>query len=100
MEVSDQATGGGEPGGEQLIEALVTLSGLPGSLVNEDLGEAMEKAGHSPGSLTLTQLREVMLTYLEIVQASLSDSEEGEEGSEVWVESGGVSSLFDEGKPS
>lgn len=59
------------PKGSQLIETLVTLTGLEQpaeqKAVQAELGNLIHEAGHSPEALTLDQLREAMLAYLETI---------------------------------
>lgn len=54
--------------GEELLETVISLTGLPEALVSEELEEILAKSGHSSGSLTLDQLRESLLLYLEQIQ--------------------------------
>lgn len=70
MDVSNQTT----PGGEELIEQVASLTGLPEPWVHQELGRIVENAGHSPGTLTLEQLREAMLAYLESLQHELEEA--------------------------
>lgn len=65
--------------GVQLIDKVVSLTQLPHSLMQEELGQIIENSGHAPEGLTLDQLREAMLAYLESLYASCS--EECESGS-------------------
>ncbi len=57
------------PSGEELIQQLVSASGLPESAVHQELGEICALAGQNPDDLTLEQLREAMLTYLQALEA-------------------------------
>lgn len=56
------------PDGQDLIEKLVSLTGLPPNLANGQIDEILQMAGQNPESLTLDQLREAMLNYLESMQ--------------------------------
>lgn len=56
--------------GVQLIEKVASLTELPQTLMEEELGRILEVSGHSPEALTLDQLREAMLAYLEVLDAS------------------------------
>lgn len=70
MEVSSQSTNNldsKEPGGVELIEQVVTLTGLPGSMVEKELHEILDLTGQNPASLTLDELRQAMLLYLEAI---------------------------------
>lgn len=77
MDVSEQqklqvgALASGQSGTE-LVEAVVSFTGLPQTLVGEELGNILENAGHSPATLTLEQLRAAMVAYLE---STLNDLE-------------------------
>ncbi|MEK6580661.1 MAG: hypothetical protein AABZ55_15665 [Bdellovibrionota bacterium] len=53
------------PDGQDLIEKLVSLTGLPPNLAHGQIDEILQMAGQSPGNVTLDQLREAMLNYLE-----------------------------------
>ena len=66
MEVSeDERQGTVEPDGQELIEAVVSLSGLPESLARFELDHILESAGQSSQNLTLEQLRFALVAYLE-----------------------------------
>lgn len=51
--------------GFALTDTVATLTGLPDGLVQQELQELLETAGHDAGSVTLDQLRQAMLLYLE-----------------------------------
>jgi hypothetical protein len=77
------------PKGPQLIETLVSLTGLElpaeQKAVHAELGSMIHDAGHSPEALTLDQLREAMLAYLETIHLSYGDTQgesQGEGGSD------------------
>ena len=38
---------------------------MPGALIHQELSEVLDGVGHDPSTLTLEQLREAMLAYLE-----------------------------------
>jgi hypothetical protein len=65
MDVSKQD----QPGGQELIQQLVSATGLPEDLVHRELDEICALSGQDPGELTLDQLRQAMLTYLEKLEA-------------------------------
>jgi hypothetical protein len=70
MEVSNQLKPieqGSEPGGQELIEQVVSLTGLPESMVEKELHEILDLTGRNPASLTLDELRQAMLLYLEAI---------------------------------
>jgi hypothetical protein len=62
-----------EPGGEELIQQVVSLTGLPGAMVHKELNQILELSGQDSQALTLEQLRAAMLAYLESLQAELAD---------------------------
>jgi hypothetical protein len=74
MEVSNQ-----EPGGQQLLDTVAELTGLPEPLVQQELHEILESAGQNAGSVTLDALREAMLLYLEAMAEPLERAEREEE---------------------
>ena len=61
--------------GEALVETVITLTGLPEPLVSKELGQILEMSGHSSQELTLDQLREAMLLYLERIQEEASKTQ-------------------------
>lgn len=64
------------PKGLQLIETVITLTGLPESLAHQELDHILEMSGRGPGTrtdLTLDQLREALLSYLEALQPTSVD---------------------------
>ena len=52
-------------GGHELMQQVVTLTGLPDELVHDELEMILASAGQKPGDLTLEGLRSAMLAYLE-----------------------------------
>lgn len=70
MDVSNRAEQN-QVGGHELIDTVVSLTGLPEGLVQEELGQIIQNAGHSTSTVTLDQLREAMLAYLESVQLAM-----------------------------
>jgi len=61
-----------EPNGQDLIQKLVTLTGLPEIWARQELDDVLNHYGQSPKNLTLDQLREVLIAYLEATQAELA----------------------------
>jgi len=55
--------------GSELIEQLVSATGLPKEMVHQELDEICALSGQNPGELTLEQLREAMLTYLQALES-------------------------------
>lgn len=76
MDVSDQnkLLAGAQSGqtGPELVDTVVSFTGLNEALVGKELGSILENAGASPETLTLDQLRAAMVAYLE---STLSDLE-------------------------
>jgi hypothetical protein len=64
-DLSASGLGGSEMGGAQLLETLVTLTGLPKPMVYQELDQVLDLSQDSTQSLTLDQLRQAMLSYLE-----------------------------------
>lgn len=58
--------------GAELIETLVQLTGLPETLVKDELGKVLSDSGHTADSLTLDDLRMVMMAYLNSVNTQVS----------------------------
>ncbi len=58
--------------GNKLIEAVVNLTGLPMNVIQHELHHYIEKSGHEIGTLTLDDLRAVMLHYLESTHDEIS----------------------------
>jgi hypothetical protein len=54
-----------EPTGQDLLDSVANLTGLPEPLVQQELQDIIESAGADAGSVTLEQLRQAMLLYLE-----------------------------------
>lgn len=75
MEVSNQHSDKVEPGGQQLLDTVAELTGLPEPLVQQELHEILESAGQNAGSVTLDALREAMLLYLEAMAEPLERAE-------------------------
>ena len=66
------------PRGEELIGTVVSLTGLPGALVQEEMAQILEHSGQSSGTVTLESLREAMLIYLQSVAETMALSEDSE----------------------
>jgi fructose-1-phosphate kinase PfkB-like protein len=65
--------------GYALTDTVASLTGLPEGLVQQELHELLETAGQDNGSVTLDQLRQAMLLYLEALaqqEESLMDPED------------------------
>ena len=64
-----------DPSGQELIQQLVSASGLPEAAVHQELEEICGVAGQDTGELTLDQLRAAMLTYLEKLEMEANAAE-------------------------
>lgn len=64
-------TGDSEQGNE-LIQTIVDLTGLPGTLVVRELEGIVKKSGHQIENLTLDQLRGALIGYLESLHPEFS----------------------------
>lgn len=60
-----------EPNGQDLIQKIVSLTGLPQPWAQRELDEILEHYGQNSKNLTLNQLREVLAAYLDATQADL-----------------------------
>jgi hypothetical protein len=73
MEVSDNVKSGESQKGQDLLDTVASLTGLPEDLVQQELQDMITVAGQNPGNVTLEELRKAMLLYLE----ALALQEEG-----------------------
>ena len=55
-----------------LIQQLISLTGLPENAVQQEVDEICRLSGADSGALTLEQLREAMLLYLEALDTAQS----------------------------
>lgn len=78
MDVLNRENG---PGGQELIETVVSLSGIPAPLMAEELGKILETSGHEAADLTLEGLRAALLAYMETLSPEMFDEEQGSESS-------------------
>jgi hypothetical protein len=60
-----------EQAGQELIETLATLSGLPREVIQSELCRILEDSGHDLESVTLDGLRGALVQYLETIQQGL-----------------------------
>ena len=60
--------------GLSLIGEVVALTGLPSASIEQELLGLIEKTGKNPESLTLLELRESMLAYLEQIDGEQRNS--------------------------
>lgn len=61
----------GVPGGAELLQMIIEMTGLPPDLVRAEIDGLILKAGYSAESLTLDQFRDVLQAYLEHTASSL-----------------------------
>ena len=72
MEVSDRNF----EAGEELIQTLISLTGLPELPVRAELEEILKSAGHSTiNDLSMDDLRAALLVYLDAVQEDIGSDE-------------------------
>lgn len=64
-----------EPMGVELINTIVSLTGLPIESVQSEMDHIIKRSGQNAEELTLTQLREALLTYLETFGENLDTSQ-------------------------
>ena len=64
MDVSNRDLSG-EPGGQELIETVASLTGLPAPVMEGELKSILEQSGQSVASLTLDELRTALAAHLE-----------------------------------
>jgi len=57
--------------GEDLLETVVGLTGLPREMITEELESILQKAGRSTENLTLDDLRFAMMSYLNALDTDL-----------------------------
>ena len=70
-------------GGQSLIQKLVTLTGLPKSVLENELQGWIRASGHDLNQLTLDQLRLVLLDYLEFLHAEMGKTNLDADGMEL-----------------
>jgi hypothetical protein len=79
MEVSEQQN----PNGAELIETVVSLTGLPEAdqtQMHDELDRILASAGCAKENLTLEELRTALLGYLETLQEEIDDDGAPEAG--------------------
>lgn len=68
-----------EPKGEELLQTLVNLTGLPEEFAQKELHEILDSSGESPESradITLEELRAALIRYLETMDPELEENSE------------------------
>lgn len=76
VEARQQVPCGRDPKGLQLIETVINLTGLPESLAHQELDHILKMSGRGSGTrteLTLDELREALLAYLDALQPTSVD---------------------------
>jgi hypothetical protein len=63
------------PDGSQLIDVLVSLTGIPAPLMQQELEKILQFTGREAENLTLDELRSALASYLENVQNDLFTEE-------------------------
>ena len=94
MDVSEKQPASNESG-QALLDTVASLTGLPEGLVQQELHEILTVAGENAGSVTLDQLRQAMLLYLEALalqEEALMGSEMDNEDSTLRASDSGVPS--------
>jgi hypothetical protein len=70
------AENGDQLAGENLIQTLVTLTGLPETMANAEMNQILELSGHEPekrSDITLDELRAALIAYLEALEPTCLD---------------------------
>ena len=65
--------------GPDLVQTVVSLTGLPEDMVGLELQKVLEQNGCSEETLTLDELRNALLVYLETFKGDLCDLEKSED---------------------
>ena len=61
-----------KPDGQELIQMVVSLTELPEQMIQQELEQILEIPGRNSEDVTIEQLREAMLAYLELVDSEIS----------------------------
>lgn len=69
MDVSSYET---EPGGQELIQMVISLTELPELMIQRELEQILEIPSRNAEDVTIEQLRDAMLAYLELVDQEVS----------------------------
>lgn len=64
---------GGITVGAKLLKEVVTATGLPEEMMNDELGQLVAKAGKSPDDLTLEDLRMILAEYVQDILLAAKD---------------------------
>ena len=79
MEFSHVKLVSNRDGGLELLNEVVSLTGLPEQWTSEvqaELTSIVKTSGHAPQNLTLDELRASMVAYLETLQKEFEDQEQ------------------------
>lgn len=60
--------------GQELIDQMCTATGLPGDLIQKELITLMNKAGKNPDDISMSDLRAVIVEYLQEVLLEAKDT--------------------------
>lgn len=71
----DVSSGKMEPDGQELLKILVSLTGLPEEWILKEIDHIMTGMGRNPREMTIDDLREALVTYLNSIHTELSHSE-------------------------
>ncbi len=69
MDVSSYET---EPGGQELIQMVISLTELPEQMIQHELEQILEIPSRNAEDVTIEQLRDAMLAYLELIDQEVS----------------------------
>ena len=72
-----------EATGQELLDSVANLTGLPEPLVQQELQQIIQSAGQNAGSVTLDELRQAMLLYLESLAELGEFDEEPHDSSQI-----------------
>jgi hypothetical protein len=62
-----------ESHGQELIDQIAESSGLPASWMREELNQILDQFGQKSDGITLDQLRQVMIAYLESIKPEFDE---------------------------
>lgn len=64
-----------QPGGAELLEQVVMMTGLPKELIMTEMNQILARSGVSPQKMTVDDLRNAMVHYLESLQGNFLTDE-------------------------
>ncbi len=68
----DSVISGAQLGGQELLQMIIGMTGLPHDLVRSEIDVLIQKSGFDANSLTMDQFRLIMQLYLERVASSMN----------------------------